>query len=193
MYRLTRGFGAYSPRGLSGLTDNIATAIAQFEGYNKPGSVAVRNNNPGNLRAGPGQTGTDANGYAIFPDAATGWAALDNQVNLNISRGLTLNQFFGGGNGYPGYAPSADSNNPAQYAAFVASKAGIPADTPLNQLAGSQASGNPSLDTSGGSLFDSTASQSVDISTSSQPSSGMDPLVLGGLALGVAGVIAFFA
>src|SRR5271157_4273547 len=98
------------PKGLGAGTatvDDLAQAIARMEGFNVAGSVAQRDNNPGNLRSGPGQIGTDAGGYAIFPDVTTGYAALDNQINLNIGRGLTLNQFFGGLPGvYAGYAPS---------------------------------------------------------------------------------------
>ena len=131
MYRWrTRGLGSL---GLGDLTSSISAAIAQFEGFNSPGSLAARNNNPGNLRSGPGQIGTSG-GFAVFPDASTGWAALNNQVNLNISRGLTMDQFFGGGNGYPGYAPSADSNNPAAYSSFVANAAGVPTNVPLNEV-----------------------------------------------------------
>ena len=115
------------------ITTGIAQAIAQMEGYNTPGTVAQRNNNPGNLRSGPGQIGTSG-GFAVFPDPTTGWAALEHQVNLNIRRGLTLEQFFAGGNGYPGYAPSSDSNDPARYAAFVAQQTGIDPNTPLNAL-----------------------------------------------------------
>lgn len=121
--------------GLGSLTDSLANAIAQFEGYNKAGSVAQRNNNPGNLRSGPGQIGTDANGYAIFPDANTGFAALDNQINLNVSRGLSLQTFIGGQPGvYPGYAPSADNNNVSNYVNFLSSQLGIDPNTPLNGL-----------------------------------------------------------
>lgn len=123
--------------GLGGaaFTDSLAQAIARFEGYNVAGSVAARNNNPGNLRAGPGQTGTDAGGYAIFPDTDTGFAALDNQINLNIGRGLSLDEFFAGKPGvYPGYAPSADSNNPTQYASTVAGWLGIDPSVPLASI-----------------------------------------------------------
>ena len=123
------------PAGLGDLTSSLANAIAQFEGYNVPGSVAQRNNNPGNLRSGPGQTGTDAKGYAIFPDAATGFAALQNQVNLNIDRGLTLQTFIGGQpGGYPGYAPSADNNNVQNYVGFLSTQLGIDPNVPLNGL-----------------------------------------------------------
>lgn len=111
--------------GSSGLVDPISQAIAQMEGYNTPGTLAQRNNNPGNLRSGPGQIGTSG-GFAVFPDAATGWAALNNQVQLNIDRGLTLNEFFAGKPGvYAGYAPSGDANNPSAYAQFVASQTGL--------------------------------------------------------------------
>lgn len=106
---------------MSALTDSLSNAIARMEGWLVPGSVAQRNNNPGNLRAGPGSVGTDSKGYAIFPDAATGWAALRRQVDLNIGRGLTLQEFFGGKPGvYAGYAPAADSNQPSNYANTVA-------------------------------------------------------------------------
>lgn len=193
MYRFRAGFGA--------LTDELAQAIAQFEGFNTSGSVAARNNNPGNLRSGPGQTGTDASGYAIFPTAAAGWSALDNQVDLNVSRGLTLDQFFAGGNGYPGYAPSADSNNPAQYAAFVASQTGIPETVPLNQLPSGSPDSTPApvTDSSittgpfvGAPDVFSTSSSDTSISADSSgavSSSGIDPLVWAGVALGALGLI----
>ncbi len=125
--------------------DAIAQAIYQMEGSG-PTTIATRNNNPGNLRSGIGQTGTNG-GYAVFPDMATGWAALDNQISLNISRGLTLNEFFAGKPGvYPGYAPAADSNTPASYAAFVSARTGIDPNTPLNQLSGGDSSCDPTVD-----------------------------------------------
>jgi len=192
MYRFRVGFG--------GLTDELAQAIAQFEGFNTAGSVAARNNNPGNLRSGPGQTGTDASGYAIFPTAAAGWSALDNQVDLNVSRGLTLDQFFAGGNGYPGYAPSADSNNPAQYAAFVAAQTGIPETVPLNQLPSGTSDSSTVADSSAAlgpfvgppDVFGNPTAAPVDTSADASTgvtSAGVDPLVWAGVALGALGLI----
>jgi hypothetical protein len=100
-----------------------------------------RNNNPGNLRAGPGATGVDSRGIAIFPDLATGEAALQHQVDLNIGRGLTLDEFFGGKAGvYAGYAPAADSNNPSAYASTVAGWLNIPENSPLASLGAGSAS-----------------------------------------------------
>lgn len=116
------------------LIDDLANAIARFEGYNKPGSLAARNNNPGNLRSWGSYP--VVNGYVQFPDAATGWAALRRQVELNIGRGLNLLEFFGGKPGvYGGYAPATDGNAPRNYAQTVAGWLGISTDQPLSQAA----------------------------------------------------------
>ncbi len=115
------------------LIDNLAAAIARYEGFYKPGSLAQRNNNPGNLRSWGDYPVVD--GYVRFPDAETGWRALRRQVELNIARGLNLYEFFGGKPGvYPGYAPAADGNQPRTYAATVAGWLGISADQPLKTV-----------------------------------------------------------
>ena len=128
----------YLRRGLgqsSSLVSQLAAAITRQEAANPA------YNNPGNLRAGPGQVGTSPNGIAIFPDMATGEAALENQVQLNINRGLTLEEFFAGKPGvYAGYAPAADANQPNIYTANVSQWTGIPADVPLNTLGSGGAS-----------------------------------------------------
>lgn len=125
------------PRGLgdtsSPLVSAIAQAIAQMEGFNTAGTISQRQNNPGNLRSGPSQTGT-ASGYAVYPSAAAGWNDLYALIQKIIGYGVNLYQFFGGGNGYPGYAPAADSNSPNTYAQFVAGRLGIDPSTPLNQV-----------------------------------------------------------
>jgi hypothetical protein len=130
--------------GLGSLTTDLAGAIQRMEGACS-GSTCT-NNNPGNLRAGPGATGVDSRGIAIFPDMATGEAALQHQVDLNIGRGLTLDEFFGGKAGvYAGYAPAADSNNPSAYASTVAGWLGIPENSVLASLP--PGSGSIPLDT----------------------------------------------
>lgn len=119
--------------GLGNLTSDIAAAIAQMEG------AGTRNNNPGNLTAlpsytYPGQVGVDSRGFAIFDSMASGQAQLARQVDLNISRGLSTEQFFCGAPGiYAGYAPDAGGNNCQGYAAFVAGQIGIDPSVPLNQ------------------------------------------------------------
>ncbi len=114
------------------LTDSISQAIAQMEGFFTSGSIAQRNNNPGNLRSWGNLPVVD--GYAVFPTPDAGWAALNRQVDLNVSRGLSLNEFFGGKPGvYGGYSPSGDgSNDPNRYALFVSSRIGLDPSIPLN-------------------------------------------------------------
>jgi hypothetical protein len=118
------------------LTDSISQAIATMEGWYKAGSIAQRNNNPGNLRSWGSFPIVD--GYARFPTPDAGWAALRQQIDLNISRGLTLYEFFAGKPGvYGGYSPSADKNDPGGYAVYVASRVGIDPSIPLNQIGSS--------------------------------------------------------
>ena len=125
----------------------LAQAIARFEGF-VPGTRAYRNNNPGNLRTW-GSLPRDSAGYAIFPTPEAGWAALERQVGLNIARGLTLEEFFAGKPGvYAGYAPSADANDPANYARTVAGWLGIGTGEPLSGYLGT---GGAPPDPSGGS------------------------------------------
>lgn len=120
---------------MSAITTALAQAIARFEGFYTAGSVAQRNHNPGNLRAGPRAISKDSRGYAIYASDADGWADLERQVDLNISRGLTLQEFFGGKTGvYPGYAPAADNNQPSNYANTVAGWLGISSDQVLSQV-----------------------------------------------------------
>lgn len=115
------------------LVDDLAGAIARFEGFFQTDSVAQRNNNPGNLRSWGDLPRRD--GYAVFPTVEAGWQALRQQIRLNVSRGLNLLEFFGGKPGvYGGYAPAADQNQPGAYAAYVAERAGLPLDVPLDQL-----------------------------------------------------------
>jgi hypothetical protein len=170
----------YLPRGLgdSGLVASLASAIGRFEGFLVPGSVAQRNNNPGNLRSGPGQTGTDANGYAIFPDVATGQAALQNQIQLNIDRGLSLQQFFAGEPGvYAGYAPASDKNNPTQYANTVAGWLGIDPSVPLQSL------------DAGAAAAASDLAAVADSATSEDGTAGLSTMAVVALALVAVGVV----
>jgi hypothetical protein len=155
-----------SLEGLGATVDDLASAIAKFEGYGTPGVWATINNNPGNLRSGTGQTGTNG-GFAVFATPADGFAALDNQIEINEGMGLNLNQFFGGLPGvYPGYAPAADSNNPAAYATTVASWIGIDPTVPLTQVL------SPSSD----------SSTTGDLSDSLDGGVSQDDSLLGGLS-----------
>lgn len=103
----------------------LAAWIAVFEGFFKPGTVARRNNNPGNLRRWGDRPIRD--GFAVFDTPFQGFNALLRQVSLNINRDLTLREFFAGKPGvYPGYAPAEDDNDPLGYARWISDKTNIP-------------------------------------------------------------------
>lgn len=104
---------------------SIAASIAQMEGANVTGSLAQRNNNPGNLRY-VGQTGATQGqgGFAAFATPEAGQQALIDQVNLDASRGLTLAQFLAK------FAPPSE-NDTTNYIQFVSSQTGIDPNEPL--------------------------------------------------------------
>lgn len=122
-------------------TATIASTIQKVEGY-YPGSVAYRNNNPGNLVyvGQAGATGADANGFAIFPDYATGLQALNNQIQLYAARGLSIQGMM------QIYAPASDGNDPNSYAAQVAGALGVDPSTSLLALSLPLGAPAPALD-----------------------------------------------
>lgn len=106
----------------------LADCIMRFEGWAPPGSTiggvkgstSWRNRNPGNLRSGAFQAGTDDKGYAYFESLTNGWHALivDLTAKFNGSHNLTpqstLHELFSI------YAPPTDNNNPTQYSTTIA-------------------------------------------------------------------------
>lgn len=186
-----RGLGDPTP-----LVSSIASAIAQMEGYNTPGTIAAKNNNPGNVRSGAGQIGTSG-GFAVFPDAATGWAALDYETQRRIAAGENLQQFFGGGT-IPGYAPAADSNNPTGYAAFVAQQIGVDPTVSLSSVSSPPLApmGPPLLPDDGSTVLNdgsvsSDSSTGFDLSSvfTDQSSGGISSLGWLGIAAGAVGLV----
>ncbi len=177
-----------SLEGLGATVQEFASAIAQMEGYGTPGVWATINNNPGNLRSGPGQTGTNG-GFAVFPTVDAGYAALDQQIDTNIALGLNLQQFFAGEPGvYPGYAPAADSNDPTNYANFVASQLGISTTTPLSQVIDTSGTLDSSLTSPSDTSTD--VDEDLDDSDDSDDSSGIPSLAMLGILAGV-GLLAY--
>ena len=76
----------------------------------------MRNNNPGNLRAGQGQIGRDAGGYAIFPTREAGYNAAARQLIGYNNAGLnTVNSIV------TKWAPSTENNTQAYINAVVGS------------------------------------------------------------------------
>jgi hypothetical protein len=121
---------------LTGTNAAIDQAIAQFEGFGNPGTLATVNNNPGNIIAGSfatsyGATGSNS-GFAVFPDVASGNAAQDALVQNYINGGASVNDLI---NAWA--PPTAPGNSPAatqNYSNFVANSLGISPTTPLNTL-----------------------------------------------------------
>jgi len=116
-----------------------ANAIAQFEGYDSSGSRPQRNNNPGDLKyAGqPGATGQDSSGFAIFPDAATGFQALYNQLQAYVNEypDYSLLQIMAHYLGQGSTPASNSQGNAFTYAQAVASSIGVSTSTTLAELA----------------------------------------------------------
>jgi len=100
--------------------------IAQREGFGVAGDLPTRSNNPGDLRHAPGEMHDPANPNSVgsFASVSQGWAALERQLGLYASRGLTLEQMICGvpdaqGQLQGGYAPDSDGNDSNAYLDFL--------------------------------------------------------------------------
>ena len=116
--------------------NDLAAAWANAEGWNVPGSLAQRNNNPVNLTGTgwPGQIGTDKRGFAIFSDVGSGFgsAQLYLQQQAAAHPAWTLRNLFakilGNLSGQPVNNDQGNSNVEAQN---VANYLGISPDMTL--------------------------------------------------------------
>lgn len=127
--------------GAAPVSDNATPAPAAAAAPAAPGGegqpISVRQNNPGNLRSLPdgqlwaGQTG-EANGFAVFSDPTAGAAAAEkNLIAKQTRHGLTtLTQIIG--DPHWGWAPAADHNDPAAYAATVGQAVGVDPNAPID-------------------------------------------------------------
>ncbi len=191
----------------SGLGDisTLAATVQKVEGYYPPGtpnyptgSLAWRNNNPGNLRlAGQPGASQGEGGYAKFPSYSAGYQALLNQINYQATpgyrspatgqvypQGQNLSEFINT------YAPAADSNNPSAYLATLVQATGYPADTLLSTVISGAAAPPTSTDPSTGGV-DATDSTTVtdltstDTPAESQATTDMTPLLLAAIGAGL--------
>ena len=127
----TSGATTVSGSGSSLTYTNADGSTASLTG----GSMAWRNNNPGNLvynayTASLGAIGSN-NGFAVFPDAATGTAALTTLLNGSTYQSLSIDAAIAR------YAPAFENNTTA-YQAFVTGAMGVSGSTPLSSLSQSQ-------------------------------------------------------
>ena len=126
-----------------------ANAIAQFEGFNTPGSRAARNFNPGDLKyAGqPGTAGQDGQGFAIFASAVEGWQALYRQLQKYVTDYPNDSLLDIMGHYLGQVSPTSNpQGNAFTYAGYVASTLGVDPSATLAELAGLVV---PSPDSSG--------------------------------------------
>jgi hypothetical protein len=124
---------------VSGL-EAVADAIMRFEGFN-PKTRSYQNRNPGNLRlaihpdAGVAAYDVDDKGFTIFPDLATGYNALLRDLRAKFTganrHGLGPSSTLLGMMKI--YAPSADANNPLEYAQFIAKWCSMALNRPLTE------------------------------------------------------------
>lgn len=147
-----------------------AQAIATFEGFYQSGTVAQRNNNPGNLKfAGQsGASGKDSSGFAIFPDVGTGWQALYNQLASYVSQfpNYTILQIMAR---YLGQSvPTVDTQgNAFTYASNVANALGVTTDTTLATLASGEISVSSNVTvTPSSDAVDGAGADTISIDTS---------------------------
>ncbi|MEI6864339.1 MAG: hypothetical protein WCK46_03205, partial [Candidatus Adlerbacteria bacterium] len=119
---------------------NVPTVITNSDGTQTTmdgGSIAWRNNNPGNMISGiTGYPSIGSNaGFAVFPDYQTGFDAMVANLQTRQYQATTVAgalQLWAPGGGV-GNDPGG-INNPAAYAAFVQRETGISANTPMSSL-----------------------------------------------------------
>jgi len=100
----------------------FARLIAEREGFNVPGSIPNRRNNPGDLRHSPHSSheGEGPDDIGVIDTVADGWADLERQLQLYAARGLTI------AGAIDEYAPPSDSNDTAEYLDFICRGLGLP-------------------------------------------------------------------
>lgn len=153
----TGGLGHLNGRYGSGSSNGISPSLQKFESkdayadgratvYRTPdgklvkregGTLAWRNNNPGNIRMtewarANGAIGVGPGGFAIFPTPEVGRQAISNL--LRDGKNYRNNTIEGA---ISRYAPPSE-NDTASYIKFVTNKLGLPANTKMNTLTDNQ-------------------------------------------------------
>lgn len=115
--------GLYYPKAEGGTGKPVAAVNIPVSSH-----LAYVNNNPGNLRfAGQAGASQGYGGFAKFASPQEGYQALHQQIALDASRGLTLQQFV-----YK-YAPPSE-NNSSQYLQQISQMTGASPNTPLSGI-----------------------------------------------------------
>jgi hypothetical protein len=109
----------------------LAFLIAKEEGFFVSGSLPQRNNNPGDLRhSNHSEHSPDApNAIGDIDTVADGWADLERQLQIDASRGMTLQGAI------YSWAPPSENDTAKYLADVLAGFAGeVSADTPLTDV-----------------------------------------------------------
>lgn len=127
-----------------GPLDALTEAWAHFEGWDKPGSIAQRNNNPVNIKGSwDGVVGHTPSGFATFSDPSFGWGAAESYVQDQAQQhpDWSIRQLFGKILGsLSGDDVNNDQGNSVAEANYVAGQIGVPSSTNLSTLIGGQSS-----------------------------------------------------
>lgn len=116
------------------VVDRLAERIAKFEGFYHFGTLAYRNNNPGNLIWSPFMKDT-RDGFAYFESIEEGWKALRYQLQLIFDGqsayyqpSMNIQEFV---DTWASTSPKVERENYAQY---IASEFEVGVNTKLNEL-----------------------------------------------------------
>ena len=96
------------------------------------GSVAWRNNNPGNIRKSSfahqnGAVG-ETDKWAVFPNEETGLIAITKLLRSKSYRNLSISEAI------HKWAPASDNNNPKSYSQRISKMTGLPVNAKINNL-----------------------------------------------------------
>jgi hypothetical protein len=105
---------------MTDLIHKISCAIAAQEGFFLPGTVAARNNNPGNLIDAPWlESPALHGGFWVAASIQEGQAGMMHLIALHVAEGNSLAQLI------DIWAPAESGNNPAVYTRNVMAWTGI--------------------------------------------------------------------
>ena len=126
--------GAASPAPTAEPGDVVSGWVVYETEARRRGTLAWRNNNPGNIRPGAFATnhgayaGKRSGGFAVFPTYEQGFAAIKALLRTSRYSPLTISAAIAI------YAPSNDSNDPVAYAATISHRTGLDASRTIDSL-----------------------------------------------------------
>jgi hypothetical protein len=170
---------------------SVDNAIAGFEGFGTVGTIAQRQNNPGNVSCGSfagsygGICGT--NNIANFPTLDQGTAAEDALVSQYANKGATLASMLQ--QWAPPNAPGNTPQSTANYINYVSSQLGVDPSTPVTSLAATSIQGGVSEGPAASSISSPNWwSLALDSILSGGSTSGVGAAAAAGNAVGSAGL-----